>query len=98
MKSKVYYGVPFSKATTKLISSGLDRKNKLLKCTEIIPYFKTFKTQHFYHNIDKLTPNVSSSIVYKYILFVIMSYLYSGSRLVGTNANSPFLIHVILEA
>ena len=65
-KSIIYYGLPFQKETNKLISTGIGKINRLLIKTKIIPYFKTFKTQHFFQNKDKLSPNVSSSLVYKF--------------------------------
>jgi len=65
-KTKIYYGLPFIKEICKMVSTGIDRINRLLKCTKIVPFFKTFKTQHFFHNKDKLSPNVSSSLVYKF--------------------------------
>jgi len=65
-KSVLYYGLPFLKECHKLISTGIGKINGLLKQTKIIPYFKTLKTQHFFQNKDKLSPNVSSSLVYKF--------------------------------
>ena len=68
-KKQIYYGLPFIKECSRVVSAGIDRINKLLRNTRIVPYFKTFKTQHIFHNKynkDKLTPNVSSSLVYKF--------------------------------
>jgi len=49
-----------------VFKTGICKINKKLINNKIIPYFKTFKTQHFFHNKDKLSPNVSSSLVYKF--------------------------------
>ena len=65
-KKEIYYGLPYIKECSRVVSTGVERINKLLRNTRIVPYFKTFKTQHFFHNKDKLSPNVSSSLVYKF--------------------------------
>ena len=54
------------KESSKIVSTGVERINRLLHHTRIIPYYKTFKTEKFFKNKDKLSPNVSSSLVYKF--------------------------------
>ena len=65
-KRAIYYGVPYIKECSMVFKTGICKINKKLTNNKIIPYFKTFKTQHFFHNKDKLSPNVSSSLVYKF--------------------------------
>ena len=49
-----------------MIKNSLYKINKILKKCRLVAYFKTFKTQNYFKNKDKLSSNVSSSLVYKF--------------------------------
>ena len=65
-KRRIYYGFPYVEQSQMMIANSLQRINKILKNCRLVAYFKTFKTQNYFKNKDKLSPNVSSSLVYKF--------------------------------
>ena len=65
-KTCTYFALPFLSQCFKVVSTGVEQINKLLNNTKIVPYFKTFKTQHIFKNKDTIPLNVSSSVVYEF--------------------------------
>ena len=64
-KKPLYYGLPYIKESRKVISTGINKINRLLNNTKIIAYMY-FKTENFFKNKDKLNTDVSSSLVYEF--------------------------------
>ena len=66
-KKEIYFGLPYLKDCHKILSTGIHKINRELKNTKILPYFKTFKTEHIFKNKDPIPFNVSSSLVYEFL-------------------------------